>query len=103
MTDTNRITMADLCIDGNVDFYKNILDPMYEQFVRFYKVYKDTFKDREDSVKNIIFSKEDDNVASFHVMCDEDVTVCNDDKKIVIHKREKEICFNVHPNKEVNL
>lgn len=103
MADINRITMADLCIDGNLDFYRSILDPMYEQFVRFYNVYKDTFKDREDSVQTIIFSKEDNNVASFHVMCDDDITINNVDKRINIVKNEKEICFNVHPNKELNL
>ena len=100
MINATKITIFDDCVNGDLDNFKDILDPMYNQYMRFFKLFKDTFKDREDSVETIIFKK-DDKVATFHVVCNnnDDIEITNTDKHTTIIKNGKDICFHVHPNK----
>lgn len=56
----NTIGLLDKCISGNYDNFDLLLDPMYEQFIDFYRSLKeiDAETGMESSIDNILFKKE---------------------------------------------
>ena len=99
MVKVDKLSIFDTCVDGSVDNFNTlIVDPVFDQFNRFYEICKKTFPEkREDSVSSVIFKKEDDTV-SFLMVLKEDADLKVKDKtiKIVQNKNEYELIIPKH-------
>ena len=67
MNQVNKIHLFDVCVDGNIEKFRALINPMYDHFSRFYKSYKESFVNDSEAVENIIFENNSD-VASFTVV-----------------------------------
>lgn len=102
MTKINKISVFDQCVNGSFENFRQLINPMYSQFDKFYKNYKKTFDNREDSVKSITFKKEDD-VAVFDVKIENIIEELPPKEKAINITVENDTCqFRVQPYKDDN-
>ena len=98
MNQVNKIHLFDVCVDGNIEKFRALINPMYDHFSRFYKSYKESFVNDSEAVENIIFENNSD-VASFTVVCESEGTKKSTDKTINIVTVDQGYQFQVQPNK----
>ena len=99
MPSVNKISVFDACVNANLDNFKSLINPWYNEFNQFYKTYKDTFDGKNDSVDNIIFTKAEDSSITFTVVCSDDVTLQKSTNSISVEKEQDRYKFTVHSNK----
>lgn len=103
MTKINKISVFDQCVNGSFENFRILINPMYNQFDKFYKNYKKTFDNREDSVKSITFKTENENVAIFDVETVDIIEQLPQEEKAINITVEEDTCrFTVQPYKDEN-
>ena len=101
MTTIDKIFVFDSCVDGNLDNFTQLINPMFDQFNTFYGLYKDAFTGVE-KLPQIIFKKEDDETASFTVIHDTEALVKNTNKNVSITKLQEGHKIYIHSNNKVS-
>lgn len=99
MPEMNKISVFDACVDGQLDVFRQLINPWYDEFNQFYKTYKDTFNGKSESVQNIIFTGNESSI-SFDVVCSEEITDMKSTKTVSIVKTDNDrYKFTVQHNK----
>lgn len=100
MAKVDKITVFDNCVDGKLENFNQLINPFFNQFNKFHKLYKDTFVDGKEP-SQIIFNKNNDDTVTFLVKHSNDIVVLGSND-IMVSKTTEGHSFCVQSNKKQN-